>query len=152
MTLLEKAFSRLLGRSLIRADLARIAGENERLADNLAHHAEVCESPGLRARIDEIAYLERADARTLRELALDHRVWPLPPQTPATQGANHWERLSADLADQLEIVRGLNALIAECERKEPELAARHRQLLEGKERTSGVLRDLALKCDPQALD
>lgn len=152
MTLLHNAIARLAGRMPIPAELARIAGANQRLAEALAHHAELSELSGLRSRIAEIAQLERSDAQALHELALAHHGATLLPHSPERRGANHWERLSADLTDQLEIARGLNALIAESERREPQLAARLRQLLVGKETTSGILRDLTLKCDPQALD
>jgi hypothetical protein len=46
----------------------------------------------------------------------------------------------------------LNAAFAEWEGIDPEMAERLRELAAGKDQTRGLLRDLAVKCDPQALD
>lgn len=153
MNLVEQVIARITGRAGISESLARLAGENQRLADNLKRHAELgADAPALRDGLARVTELERADTQVLRDLAVADGVRPLAPRGADPQGANHWERLSADLVAQVELVRGLNDLAARSERSRPELAKRLRALVADKEKASGILRDLALKCDPQAFD
>ena len=132
--------------------LAAIAGENERLAASLERHAGLCGYPGLKSGLATAAVAEAADAQVLRVLLLAHDVWPTLPGVERREGANHWARIGADLAAAIELVRGLTAAVAEWEGVDPAIAERLRELRVGKDQTLRLIRDLGLKCDPQALD
>jgi len=153
VNLVAQAIARITGRAGISASLAQLAGANQRLADNLKRHAELgADAPALRDGLAQLAEVERTDAQVLHDLTLADGVQPLAPRGADSQGANHWERLSADLVAQVELVRGLNDLVARSERSRPDLAKQLRGLVADKERASKILRDLTLKCDPQAFD
>ncbi len=152
MTMLEKLRTILSPHTRLLQQLAQIAGDNERLADSLKRDADLCESPRLKSGLETLAAAERADADVLRQVVLTHHAWPAPPLIPNREGANNWERLSFDLAAQIGLVRALNSLIAQCERTDPLMAQQLRALVTEKERVSALLRDITLKCDPQALD
>ncbi|MGH7836198.1 MAG: hypothetical protein ACREQC_00080, partial [Candidatus Binataceae bacterium] len=129
-----------------------VGGESERLAASLERHAELCGLPRIKDGLEALAAAEAVDANALHELILAHGVSPARPAAILRTGSNNWERLSADLAAEVELVRALNSAIAEWQGLEPALAERLRELVAGKERTLTILRGLALKCDPQALD
>ncbi len=152
MTILEKLRTMLSPHTRLIQQLAQIAGDNERLARSLKRHASLCDFPRLKSGLEMLAAAERADADVLRQLVLAHNGWPSPPLIPNREGANNWERLSFNLAAQVELVRSLNSLIAQCERTNPLMAQQLRALVTEKERASALLRDITLKCDPQALD
>jgi bacterioferritin (cytochrome b1) len=152
VTILEKLRTILSPHTRLIQQLAQIAGDNERLAGSLKRHASLCDFPRLKSGLEMLAAAERADADVLRQLVLAHNAWPLPPLLPNREGANNWERLSFDLAAQVELVRSLNSFIAQCERTDPSMAQQLRALVNEKERASALLRDITLKCDPQALD
>ena len=132
--------------------LARIAGESERLAQKLKRHAELCDGPNIKAGLEVLAIAETRDANALRDLLLPHRIWPTRSATIEGERANNWARVSDDLAAELEMVRALNGAIAEWEGVDREIATRLRTIATAKETTLGRLRDLALRCDPHALD
>jgi len=132
--------------------LAAIAGESERLAASLKHHAEMCDFPALKAGIETAALAEAADAKVLRTALLERDVWPALPAAAVGEGANQWARINSDLNAEVELIRALNLAVAEWEGVEPAIAERLRLLAEGKHGTLGILRDLGLRCDPQALD
>jgi hypothetical protein len=88
----------------------------------------------------------------MRQLILARGASPARPLRQFGEGANNWARLGADLAAEVELVRALNGAIAEWEGADRGLAERLRSLLTAKEDRLSMLRDLTLKCDPQALD
>jgi hypothetical protein len=132
--------------------LAAIAGESERLAASLKRHAGLCNYPGLKSGLETAALAEAADAQTLRALLLAHDIWPALPAAEFSEGANHWARVGADLAAEVELVRSLNSSVAEWEGVDAEVGEQLRELAVSKDQTLGLLRDLATLCDPQALD
>jgi hypothetical protein len=132
--------------------LAQIAGASERLAQNLKRHAGLCDAPNIKAGLEALAIAEASDANALRNLLLPRHIWPTPLATLQRDGANNWARISEDLAAELEMVRALNGASAEWEGVDREIATRLRAVAAAKEATLGHLRDLALRCDPQALD
>lgn len=132
--------------------LARIAGASERLAQNLKRHADLCDAPNIKAGLEALAIAETRDADALRDLLVPRLVWPARSETTQHDGANNWLRISGDLTAELEMVRALNSAIAEWEGADREIAERLRAIAAPKETTLGRLRDLALRCDPQALD
>ena len=132
--------------------LAQIAGASRRLAANLQQHANWCDAPNIKAGLASLALAEMRDADILRDLLLPRHVAPLQAASSQHHGASNWARISDDLAAELEMVRALNGAIAEWEGVDPEIAAQLRAIATSKEITLGHLRDLALRCDPQALD
>ena len=152
MGIIEALRASLSPRTRLLRRLAVIGGANERLAADVKRHAGMCDYPGLKSGLETAAVAEAADAQALRVLLLAHDVCPAPPGVEHREGANHWARISSDLAAEIELVRGLNAAAAEWEGVDPGIAERLRELAAGKDQTLGLLRDLALKCDPQALD
>jgi len=132
--------------------LAVIAGESERLAKSLQRHAAMCDYSGLKSGLATAAVAEAADAQALRVLLLAHDVWPALPEVELREGARNWARIGSDLAAEIELVRSLNAAVAEWEGVDRGIAEKLRELGIGKDQTLGLLRDLGLKCDPQALD
>ncbi len=139
-------------RTRLLRQLAAIAGENERLAASLKHHAAMTDYPGIKSGLETAAAAAAADVRTLRGLLLAHDVWPAMPPAEFHEGANNWARISSDLAAETELMRSLNMAVAEWEGVDRAMADRLRELAAGKSQTIALLRDLALKCDPQALD
>lgn len=152
MGIIETVRSALSPRLRLLRRLAAIGGESERVAASIARHARMCDLAGLKAGLETAAAAEAADAQALRVLLLAHDVSPSPPGAELREGANHWARINSDLAAEVELVRSLNAAAAEWEGVDPGIAERLRELAVGKDETLGLLRDLALRCDPQALD
>jgi bacterioferritin (cytochrome b1) len=132
--------------------LAQIGGESARLAASLRRHAVRCAAPRIKESLETLAAAEAADADIMRQLIVARGEWPTRPLPPLGEGSNNWARLGADLAAEVKLVRALNAAIAECEGADRELAERLRSLVTAKEDRLSMLRDLTLKCDPQALD
>jgi hypothetical protein len=152
MGIIEAIRASMSPRARLLRRLAVIASENERLAESLQRHAAMCDYPGLKSGLATAAVAEAADAQTLRVLLLAHDVWPALPGIELREGANNWARIGSDLAAEIELVRGLNAAVAEWEGVDQGIAEKLRELGIGKDQTLGLLRDLGLKCDPQALD
>ena len=132
--------------------LAETAGDAETLATNLTRHTEMCSYPTLRAGLKEVAAAERAQADTVRQLLLQNGVWPKMPSRPAHEGSSNWERLRNDLVLQVKIQRALQSQFSEWTGIDAQMAERLRESAAEADRSIEQLRDLTLKCDPQALD
>lgn len=132
--------------------LAQIGGDNERLAASLACHAARPAPPAIKEGLAKLAAAETADVNALRELILARTIWPKSSPAPDAEGSSNWARLGADLTNSVELVRAIDAAIAEWQGADQELAERLRALAAAKENRLAILRDLATKCDPQALD
>jgi hypothetical protein len=152
MGIFARIRSSLSPRTRLLDQLAQIAGHLETLAANLKHHAALCSYPTIKAGLERLGSAEAAQSNVLHEVLLDRGVWPKLPETPVRDGSNNWERLNFDLTMLVALSRDLNVQIAEWESVEPALAARLRDFSADEERNLADLRDLALKCDPQALD
>jgi hypothetical protein len=134
------------------ARLAQIGGDSERLARSLSQHAARCKPPRIKEGLETLAAAEAANANALRDLILARGAWPLRSLAPVADGSSNWARLNADLAASVELVRALDAAVAEWEGADQSLAERLRELAAARENRIALLRDLATKCDPQALD
>jgi hypothetical protein len=152
MGILRRIRSSLSPGTRLLEQLARIGGQVETLAARLRAHAETCSYPTIKLGLERLAMSQAAQAKILRELLLDRGAWPALPQTPVHEGSNNWERLNGDLTLQVRLFRDLNLQIAEWEVVDPQLAVRLREFAAEEDKTLADLRDLALKCDPQALD
>ena len=152
MGIIDRIRTSLSPRARLLAQLARTAGEAETLAANLKRHTAVCTAPAIKPRLELLAKTEAAQTARLRAILLERGVWPAMPTAPAHDGSSNWERLNHDLDLHVRLWRELNLQLAEWESIEPELAETLRRFADEEDRNIAVLRDLALKCDPQALD
>lgn len=132
--------------------LAETAAESEMLAANLSRHTEMCSYPTLRASLAELAAAETAHAKDIRQLVLQNGAWPKLAAAPPHDGSSNWERLRNDLALQIKIFRSLNSQFSEWVGVDPQIAEQLRKSATDQDRRIGQLRDLTLRCDPQAFD
>jgi hypothetical protein len=152
MGILERIHSALSPRIRLLDQLARHAGHLETLASNLKRDAELCIYPNIKAGLERLAAAETKQAEALREILLARGAWPKPPGRPVRTGSSNWERLHSSLKLQVHLLRGLNLQIAEWDRIDPPIADRLREFAAQGDRILAELRDLTLRCDPQALD
>ena len=152
MGILEKIRTSFSPKTRMLERLAVVAGRYESLAQRLQRHAELCTYPNIKAGLERLAEDEADQANALRRVLADLGAWPRLAETPSHDGSSNWERVSADLALQTELFRELNTQVVEWEGVDPNVAARLRVFLDGEDRNAGMLRDFALKCDPQAFD
>jgi bacterioferritin (cytochrome b1) len=152
MSIVEKIRLLLSPRSRLLNRLAETAADAETLAANLTRHTEMCSFPTLRAGLEELAAAETARADAMRQLLLQYSLRPRPPIKPSHEGSNNWERLQNDLALQVKILRALQSQLSEWTPIDPQIAERLRESATEEDRHIGQLRDLTLRCDPQALD
>ena len=132
--------------------LAETAGDAELLAANLTRHTAMCSYPTLRAGLEEVAAAETRQANEIRELLLQHGIWPKSAAKPSHEGSSNWERLRNDLALQVKIFRALQSQHSEWSGIDSQMAAQLYKSATAEDRHIGQLRDLTLKCDPHALD
>lgn len=134
------------------ADLAAIAGRHQELARRLADHAGLCAYPNIASGLNALAVREAEHALTLDALLSGRQVWPKPPHPADSEGSSNWRRVSGDLALMLELARDMNDQALQWEGIDPPFAARLRTIATEDNHGIGELRELAMKCDPQALD
>ncbi|MGA2409160.1 MAG: hypothetical protein ABSG46_02085 [Candidatus Binataceae bacterium] len=133
--------------------LASIASRYALLADSLKRHAAMCNYPTLRSGLEQLALFEAEQAQTLQSfLQREGRAAQAAAPSPPGASANNWQRLNADLTLHGELLRELNQVIVLLEGREHHAEAWLRDFAAREERSLGDLRDLTLKCDPQALD
>lgn len=152
MGIIEKIHAALWPRTRLLPELAAIAGHYEALAVNLKRHADECAYPNIKAGLARLAALEETQANKLRELLRERGASARLPDIPIHDGSSNWERLKRDLELQVRLVRDLNLQIPEWASFDEELSAHLREFAAQEHRNIGELRDLTLKCDPQALD
>lgn len=134
------------------AELADIAGRHQELADRLARHARLCVYPNIAGALGALATRQAEHARTLDALLSGRHVWSKLARPMGAEGASNWARVSGDLALMLELSREMNEQALHWEGIDPSFAARLHTIALEDNRNIGELRELALKCDPQALD
>jgi hypothetical protein len=152
MGILEKIRTSFSPKTRMLERLAMVAGRYETLAQRLERHAELCTYPNIKAGLERLAEDKARQANALRRILADFGAWPRLAETPTHDGSSNWERVGADLAFQMELFRELNTQVVEWEGVDPKVAARLREFLDEEDHNAGMLRDLALKCDPQAFD
>ncbi len=152
MGILEKIRASFSPRARLLEHLAVSAGRCEALAGNLQRHSAMCIYPNIKNGLRLLATAEAAQALVLREILLDRGAQPRMPEAAVHDGSSNWERLEADLAMQVALHRDLNTEIAEWDPFEPAVAERLREFADTELDHIARLRDLTLKCDPQALD
>jgi len=133
-------------------ELAEVAGCNEVLAERLKRHAANCIYPNIKAGLQALAAKESGHAKMLRTVLAERNTWPRFPDQSGRDGASNWERLNGDLAALAAIASGLRRAAVYWEPVDAALAARLAELAAEDDGCESDLRQLALKCDPQALD
>lgn len=134
------------------AELADIAGRHRELAIRLARHAELCAYPNIASGLVALAARQIEHARTLDTILSERHTWSKLPRPIGAEGASNWARVSGDLALLLELRREMNQQALHWEGIDPAFAARLHTIALEDDSNVGELRELALKCDPQALD
>ncbi len=152
MGILQRIRGGLQPETRLLEELAEIAGRRRELAARLARHGARCAYPNIARGLGELSARAAERARALDALLRERDVWPKLPEDSAADGASNWQRLSGDLALLLELARAMNRQALQWEGIDSALAARLRDAAVADNRDMGELRELALKCDPQALD
>ena len=133
-------------------ELADIAGRHQELANRLARHAELCAYPNIAGALGALAARQAEHARTLDALLSERHAWSKLPRPMGAEGSSNWQRVSGDLALLLDLSREVNRQALHWEGIDLAFAARLRTIAREDDRSLGELRELALKCDPQAFD
>lgn len=152
MRILHWFRSSLSPRETLLAELADIAGRKQSLIDRLKRHAGMCAYPNIKAGLEQLAIREAAHVKTLNAILADNGMWSRIPEPRTHDGSNNWERLNGDLELLAELSRMINQQAVRWEPVDAELAQRFAAMYPEDYDNTSVLRDLALKCDPQALD
>jgi hypothetical protein len=134
------------------AELAELAGRKEALIDRLVRHAAMCSYPAIRASLEKIAAHQTTSFEVLRSILADHETWPRPPEATPREGANNWERLSNDLTILHTLAAGIQKEVAVWQGVDSAVAEKLAPIALEDLDAESELRQLALKCDPQALD
>ena len=134
------------------AELADIAGRHQELANRLARHAELCVYPNIADTLASLASRQTEHARMLDALLAERHVWSKLPRPISAEGSSNWQRLSGDLALLIDLSRAMNQQALHWEGIDPAFAAQLRTIAREDDRNLSELRELTLKCDPQAFD
>ncbi len=139
-------------RDTLLAELADIAGRIESLIERLERHAKFCSYVNIKSGLEQLAVREAAHLKALKSILSDNGLWPRPPEQVAHDGSSNWERLAGDL----ELADGLNKMLnlqsVMWESIDPAMAKRFAAMYAEEYDNISFLRDLTLKCDPQAFD
>jgi hypothetical protein len=133
-------------------ELTEIAGRKEALIARLKRHAAMCDYVNIKAGLEQLAVKEEAHLRVLNAILADHDLWARPPEPPVHDGSNNWERLGGDLELASELSKLINRQSVVWEAVDPAMAQRFAAMYVEDYDNTSLLRDLALKCDPQAFD
>jgi len=104
------------------------------------------------ADLKVLAEKEAAHFKTLRAILSDRETWPRPPQSEPREGASNWERLSSDLAILSALAAGLRLCAMHWETVDQDIADTLSTMATEDVDHESDLRQLTLKCDPQAFD
>jgi hypothetical protein len=142
---------RVSSRTRLTNELASLVGGSEALAARLARHAAIA-TPNLKAGVQAIADRESTHLKQLKAILSARNVWPRPPERAAHDGVNNWERLGADLALLGTLAAGFHRAAAEWESIDAAVADQLAAIAVEDDHLESELRQLALRCDPQAVD
>ena len=127
-------------------------GEEVRLAQQIREHADRAPhqagAQGLRAVAEEqdrLAQLLHDEIVALGGEISDQVA-------PTREGKNHWARVVRDLEENQALGRHYNEQAIYWDPDLPAVVTLYRTLEKGKNRTNTLLRDIALRADPHALD
>ncbi|MGH7914579.1 MAG: hypothetical protein ACREPW_08020 [Candidatus Binataceae bacterium] len=152
MAILQRMWTASPPEERLIAELADMAGRYQELASRLARDAALCAYPNISVGLGALAAREAEHARTLDTILSGRRVWSKLPRPIGAEGSSNWARVSADLALLLELSREMNQQAIHWEGIDSAFAARLRTIALKDDRNLSELREMALKCDPQAID
>ncbi len=132
--------------------MAGLAGRKEVLIARLGRHADRCSYTAMAADLKVLAEKEAAHFKTLRNILSDREAWPRPPEDQPREGSSNWERLGGDLAMLSAIATGLRLCAMHWEAVDQGVAGTLGTMATEDVDHESDLRQLALKCDPQAFD
>lgn len=126
--------------------------EEARLVRQIREHADQAPHQIGAQRLRVVAEEQDRLAHLLRDkiVALGGEVSE--PSAPIRGGKNHWARVTRDLEDTQALRRHYNEQAIHRDPDLPEVVALYRTLEQGKNRITALLRDIALRADPHALD
>ena len=152
MGILQKIWTRSSADEELISELAEIAGRHQQLAEQLARHAQSCKYPNIASGLTSLAERASDHARALSAMLRERKAWSRLPEPSEAEGSSNWERMHVDLALLLDLTRAMNRQALRWERVDADFASLLRTIAMRDDRDLGQVRDLALKCDPQALD
>jgi hypothetical protein len=152
MGILHRITTALSPEERLLSELADITGRHHELADRLARHAGLCAYPNIAAGLVALAAREDEHARALDAILSGRHVWSRLPRPMDAEGSNNWARIGADLALLVDLSREMNQQALRWEGIDRPFAAGLRAIAFEDNNNLGELRELALKCDPQALN
>jgi hypothetical protein len=152
MGILQRMWTAAPPEERLLAELANIAGRHQELASHLARHAELCAYPNIAGALGALAARQAEHARTLDALLTERHAWSKLPRPMGAEGSSNWQRVSGDLALLLDLSREMNRQALHWEGIDSAFAGRLRTIALEDDRSLGELRELAMKCDPQAFD
>ena len=133
-------------------ELAELAGRKEALIKRLKRHAAMCPYPAMNKDLEAIAEKQEELFDSLRGCLMERDMWPRPPESLPREGLNSWERLSGDLEMLLAQTVGFQRASVIWEPIDGEVADRLMAIASADGECETMLRKIAAKCDPQALD
>jgi hypothetical protein len=152
MRILNRIRTALSPEERLLKQLAELAGRHRELAERLRRDAALCLYATMAETLGALAAREERHASMLDMMLTERHAWPRLPRPPGAAGSSNWQRLSADLALGFELLHDMNQRVFQWERIDPPFAARLRAIELEDDRNLSELREIALRCDPQALD
>ena len=133
-------------------ELAELTGRIEALVDRLRRHAAMCRYPQMRIAVEQLAERQAEHLKSLKQTLAERDTWARPPAPPASEGSNDWGRLSGDLNELATIGDLLHRTAIKFEDSDAATAKVLHQIAADDSNYESDLRQIALKCDPQAID
>jgi hypothetical protein len=152
MELLDRITQSLTARGRLLNQLAILTGQMQELAERVARHAETCVYAQMKDSLEEVAAAAQAQVKVLNGILSDNRVWSKPPERPAHQGINNWERVSGDLVTLGRLNVDLNQHSVKWMTVDADIAERLRTLIGEQIALIDKLQEVAARSDPQAID
>ena len=152
MGILQRIWSGSSPEEQLIPELADIAGRHQELAARLGRHARACAFPIIASGLASLAERASDHARALSAMLRERGAWSKLPNATGNEGSNNWERVHLDLALLLELTRAMNRQALGWEHVDADFASLLRTIAARDDRDLGQLRELSLRCDPQALD
>lgn len=126
--------------------------EETRLARQIRAHAEKAPHPAGARRLQEVAEVQERLIRLLSDKIVALGGTPTDEAGAIKEGKNHWTRVVHDLQDNQALERRYNEQMIYWDPEVPDAAALFSTLQREKARLNAILRDVALRADPHALD
>ncbi len=133
-------------------ELAELTGRIEALVDRLHRHAAMCRYPQMRSAVEQLAEHQAEHLKSLKSILADRNTWARPPAGVASEGSNDWGRLSNDLNELATLGDDLHRTAIKFEAFDEPTAKVLLTMAAQDTDYESKLRQIALKCDPQAID